>query len=61
MVWARLQHIIADEAALKQIWHVKGATGIKPCLNGVNVVSGRSTLDGFTGAGIVTTECLDAG
>eukprot|EP00972_Heterocapsa_arctica_P091401 13485461-Heterocapsa_arctica.AAC.1 len=61
MVWARLQHIISDEAASKHIWNVKGATGIRPCMFCVNVVSGRSTLDGFTGAGIITNECLDAG
>ena len=61
MVWATLQHVIADEVALKHLWNVKGAVGIKPCMFCVNVVSGRSTLDGFTGTGIVSTDCLDVG
>lgn len=60
MLWATLQHIIADEVALKHLWHVKGATGIKPCLLCANVVSARSGIDGFTGADIISTDCLDA-
>ena len=56
-VVARLSTVLADEAAQKDIWGVKGSSGVKPCLNCINVVlkKRKQRLD----AGFVTVECED--
>lgn len=43
-LFARLKCLIADEAALKAMWGVKGASGTIPCLLCWNIVSERSGL-----------------
>jgi hypothetical protein len=44
LFWAKLAHIFGDEAALKAIWGSKGASGLVPCFQCLNVVSSRSEL-----------------
>ena len=41
VVVAKLNTVIADEAALKAMWDCKGASGMKPCMLCMNVVGSR--------------------
>ena len=46
LITATLETVLADEAALKAIWHTKGASGLKPCMHCMNVCGARSDLEG---------------
>ncbi len=59
LIWAKLGTILADEAALKAFWGVKGAAGNKPCLCCGNVVSARSGLAESSGGVLVPHTCTD--
>jgi len=55
----KLVSVIGDEAALKQFWGVKGASGTKICFKCLNVVSHASNLVSFSSEGLVAAECTD--
>ena len=58
MLFARLKGLLGDEAALKAMWGVKGASGTLPCLLCDNVVQSRSNLHKYdiTGTLVPHTE-----
>eukprot|EP00435_Cladocopium_sp_Y103_P053176 s772_g17.t1 len=58
MLFARLGGLLGDEAALKAMWSVKGASGTVPCLFCDNVVQSRSNLHSYdvTGTLVPHTE-----
>ena len=56
LIHAKLRHVVADEAALKAVYHIKGASGLKPCVKCQNVFSRTSNL---AGNGRITIACSD--
>ena len=49
--------IIADEAAHKSIWNLKGASAIRSCIDCWNVVDHKHP--GYVGRGILPSTCVD--
>ena len=56
MVFATLQTVVADEAALKSIWDVKGSSGTLPCFLCKNVIMHRSGLHTQDVTGILVSS-----
>jgi len=64
ILFARFHRLIADEAACKAIWGVKGAAGVCPCMDCKNVVAiakdGQPSLCEFDPTGyLVDITCSD--
>ena len=55
----KITNILADESALKSLWSVKGAAGVRPCFLCKNVVSIHSRLAQDSGY-LVDIGCADA-
>jgi hypothetical protein len=64
ILFARYRRLLSDEAAGKSVWCVKGAAGIKPCMDCKNVVckatDGRSLTNFDDGDYLVDISCSDA-
>ena len=56
-IFAVLGTTVGDEAALKQLWAVKGAAGMRPCILCRNLISERAGLDLGPGNRLVDTTC----
>ena len=62
IVFLVLSNVLADAAALKQAWGAKGASGMIPCLECINVsnVGACSLLvEGVAGSSLVDITCVD--
>jgi hypothetical protein len=60
LVFARLGACLADEAAIKHTWSVKGASGSKPCMLCKNVVEARTGVASLDPTGyLVDIGCFD--
>ena len=55
MIKAKINTILCDDAAKSGIWSAKGSSGIKPCMNCLNVVAARR--DHLEGDGLVSIQC----
>ena len=59
MLWARLKVTLADEAAMKAMWSLKGSAGTRPCAQCANVVNHRAGLDLSDADVLVSSKCSD--
>ena len=64
LLFAKFHRLIADEAACKAVWNVKGAAGIRPCMDCKNVVAiatekNPSLCEFDTSGYIVDIACFD--
>lgn len=59
MLWATLGLTLADEAALKGLWSLKGSSGTRPCGRCANVVNHRAGLDLGDTSVLVDSRCAD--
>ena len=55
MIKAKINTILCDDAAKSGIWSAKGSSGIKSCMNCLNVVAARR--DHHEGDGLVSIQC----
>lgn len=58
MLFGRISMVVGDEAALKQVWSVKGASGTMLCMQCRNVVASASDLDTHASAGSLLPSCI---
>ena len=59
VIFARLGTVVADEAALKAAWSLKGASGLRPCAICSNVVGFRCEFDLDSGSALVDIACAN--
>ena len=57
-LFGRLSMVVADEAALKQLWSFKGAGGTMMCFKCSNVVAHSSRLDVHDASGVLVPSCV---
>lgn len=60
LLFASLDTLVADEAAIRAVWEVKGSSGSVPCFLCKNVVLHRSGLHSFDSTStLVSSTCTD--
>jgi hypothetical protein len=57
VLFAKLRTTVADEAALKSIWSLKGASGLRPCALCSNAVGNRAEFDLDDDSPLVAISC----